>query len=69
MTEHRGLSQIGQISIIVHDVKKAIMFYRDKLGMKFLFEIPNAAFFDCGGVRLYLSEPESPELDRYLLQG
>ncbi len=62
-TEHLGLSQVGQISVTVHDVKKAITFYRDKLGMKFLFEIPNAAFFDCSGVRLYLSVPESPELD------
>ncbi len=58
-----GLSQIGQISVNVHDLKKAIAFYRDTLGMKFLFEIPNAAFFDCGGIRLMLGLPEKPELD------
>ena len=34
-------------------------FYRDVLGMTFLFEAPPAmAFFDCGGVRLMMSLPE-----------
>lgn len=60
---YNGLTQIGQIFVRVHDVKKAIEFYRDTVGMKFLFEIPKAAFFDCGGIRLYLSEPEEPEFD------
>jgi len=58
-----GLSQIGQISITVHDVNKAIEFYRDVLGMKFLFEVPKMAFFDCGGVRLMLGVPDKPEFD------
>ena len=58
-----GLTQIGQIAINVHDVKKATAFYRDTLGMKFLFEAPNLAFFDCGGVRLMLGVPEKPEFD------
>ena len=58
-----GLSQISQISINVHDVKKAIEFYRDMLGMRFLFEVPNMAFFDCGGVRLMLTLPGKPEFD------
>ena len=38
-------------------------FYRDTLGMRFLFEVPNLAFFDCGGVRLMLSTAESAEFD------
>jgi methylmalonyl-CoA/ethylmalonyl-CoA epimerase len=34
------------------------------LGMRFLFEAPpKMAFFDCGGVRLMLSLPETPEFD------
>ena len=61
---HAGLTQIGQIAVNVHDVKRAVVFYRDTLGMKLLFEIPNAAFFDCCGVRLMLSLPEQPEFDR-----
>ena len=58
-----GLSSIGQIAVIVHDLGKAVAFYRDTLGMKFLFEVPRMAFFDCGGIRLMLGLPETPELD------
>ena len=58
-----GLSQIGQISIPVHDLERAVAFYRDALGMRYLFAAPNLAFFDCGGVRLMLSVPEKGELD------
>ncbi len=57
------LSTIGQISIVVHDLAQAVEFYRDILGMKFLFEAPNVAFFDCDGVRLMLSLPSQPEFD------
>lgn len=58
-----SLAQIGQIAINVHDVKRATAFYRDTLGMRFLFDAPNMAFFDCGGVRLMLAVPEKPEFD------
>jgi methylmalonyl-CoA/ethylmalonyl-CoA epimerase len=58
-----NLSRIGQILLVVHDIRKAVAFYRDTLGMKLLFEIPGAAFFDCGGIRLYLSLPDKPETD------
>jgi predicted enzyme related to lactoylglutathione lyase len=60
-----SLSQIGQISIIVKDVARATQFYRDVLGMKFLFEAPNLAFFDAGGVRLMLGKAEKPEFERH----
>jgi catechol 2,3-dioxygenase-like lactoylglutathione lyase family enzyme len=55
-----GLSTIGQILVPVEDVARATAFYRDVLGMSFLFEFPRMAFFDAAGVRLYLSEPEGP---------
>jgi len=58
-----GLSTIGQIAINVHDVARAVTFYRDTLGMRFLFEVPKMAFFDCGGIRLMLGIPEKPEFD------
>ena len=49
-------ASIGQASINVRDVEKAVAFYRDSLGMRFLFQAgPKMAFFDCGGVRLYLA--------------
>ena len=58
-----SISQIGQIAINAKDMKRATAFYRDTLGMKFLFEASNLAFFDCGGVRLMLGLPEKPEFD------
>ena len=54
-----GLTTIGQIALTVSDVDRAIAFYRDKLGMKFLFQVPNLGFFDCGGIRLMLTGGES----------
>jgi methylmalonyl-CoA/ethylmalonyl-CoA epimerase len=54
-----GLSRIHQISMRAHDVERAVRFYRDTLGLPFLFAAPpRLAFFDCGGVRLMLSTPE-----------
>ena len=55
---------VGQISISVADVDKAVEFYRDVLGIPFLFQVPGSpsmAFFDCGGTRLYIVEPENPD--------
>ena len=62
-TSQFGLSSIGQISVNVHDLKKAVAFYRDTLGMKYLFEAGDLAFFDCGGIRLMLALPDKPEFD------
>lgn len=59
-----SLSQIGQIALTVHDLDRAVVFYRDTLGMKLLFQAPpRLAFFDCGGVRLMLDVPGEPEFD------
>lgn len=55
------LSRIGQIAVNVRDVKRAIAFYRDVLGMEFLFEVPRMGFFNCDGIRLMLAEAESPQ--------
>lgn len=57
-----ALDRIGQIAIVVRDLARAVAFYRDVLGMRFLFQAPpGLAFFDCGGVRLMLSEPEGSD--------
>ena len=53
-----GLRQIGQVRIEVTDVERAVAFYRDVLGMPFLFAFPGMGFFDLDGVRLMLVEPE-----------
>jgi len=54
-----ALSEIGQIAIIVSDVVRATAFYRDILGLKFLFSAgPNLAFLGAGTVRLMLTTPQ-----------
>ncbi len=58
-----GLSQIGQIHVAVKDIDRAAAFYEHVLGMKLLFKFPGMAFFDCAGVRLFLSKAEKPEFD------
>lgn len=45
------------------DLGRAVAFYRDTLGIPFLFEVPRLAFFDLAGVRLMLSEPEEASQD------
>lgn len=57
------LGTIGQIAINVHDLERATTFYRDTLGIRFLFGAPGLAFFDTGGVRLMLGQAERPEFD------
>ncbi len=60
------LSSIGQIAVPVQDLARAVAFYRDRLGMRFLFQAPpQLAFFDCGGVRLMLDVPEDKEFARH----
>jgi methylmalonyl-CoA/ethylmalonyl-CoA epimerase len=56
--------RIGQIAVNVQDVARATAFYRDVLGLRFLFAAgPGLSFFDCGGIRLMLSRAERPDLD------
>lgn len=63
--EHKfGLSQIGQIAVNARDLERATSFYRDALGMNFLFSVPpKMAFFDCDGITLMLSLPDKEEFD------
>jgi catechol 2,3-dioxygenase-like lactoylglutathione lyase family enzyme len=61
-----ALGEIGQIALTVNDLEKAITFYRDALGLKYLFSAPPAlAFFAAGTVRLMLSLPEKPDSERF----
>ena len=57
-----ALGRIGQIALTVHDMDRAIAFWRDTVGLKFLFQAPNVAFFDVAGVRLMLGSAESPDV-------
>jgi len=57
-TEHK-LSEIRQIAITVSDVGTALPFYRDVLGLTFLFSpAPSLAFLAAGSVRIMLSTPQ-----------
>ena len=62
-TANIGISRIGQIAVNIHDLDRATAFYRDTLGLPLLFSASGMAFFDCGGVRLMLAQPEKPEFD------
>ena len=53
-------AKIGQIAVVCQDVARATAFYRDTLGLQFLFAAgPALSFFQCGGVRLMLSSDNS----------
>ena len=53
------ISKIGQLAITVSDVEQALGFYRDILGLEFLFSpSENLAFLKCGETRLMLSTPQ-----------
>ena len=56
-----NLEKIGQIAITVDDLARAKDFYQNTLGLKFLFDAGQLAFFRCGDVRLMLSTPEKSE--------
>ncbi len=59
MSAEFKLSEIRQIAITVSDVGLALPFYRDVLGLTFLFSpAPNLAFLAAGGVRLMLTTPQ-----------
>ena len=59
VVDQASLRRIGQIAITVQEIERAVVFYRDVLGLRLLFQAPpGLAFFDCGGVRLMLSKAE-----------
>jgi catechol 2,3-dioxygenase-like lactoylglutathione lyase family enzyme len=58
-----AVGPVAQIHVSVRDVDRSVAFYRDVLGVPFLFRVPGQpmAFLQSGDVRLYLGTPESPE--------
>jgi predicted enzyme related to lactoylglutathione lyase len=54
---------VGQLLIPVEDLDRAITFYRDTLGLRFLFTAPpQMSFFQAGPVRLLVGVPEGSAL-------
>lgn len=59
MSDPLALATIRQIAVTVSDVGSALAFYRDVLGLRFLFSAgPDLAFLDAGGVRIMLTTPQ-----------
>lgn len=58
-----GLGPIMQILVPVSDVERAAEFYERVLELPLLYKYPGNAFFDAGGVRLYLAQPSEVDFD------
>lgn len=58
VTSPEPLSAIGQISRTVKDIAAARAWYGDVLGLPHLYSFGDLAFYDCGGVRLFLTQGE-----------
>ncbi len=56
-----SLGALMQINMPVRDIEAGVRFYRDVLGLPFLFQAGNLAFFDCGGVRLLVDVAEQEQ--------
>lgn len=57
--ENARVVGLRQVALTVSDVEQSVAYYRDAVGLRFLFAAPpSLAFFDIGGVRLMLSPPE-----------
>ena len=63
MGEQHELNSIMQILVPVSDVDRAAEFYEHVLGLDLLFRYPGNAFFDVGGIRLYLATPTEADFD------
>jgi predicted enzyme related to lactoylglutathione lyase len=63
MSEAPLFLRLAQVSIHAHDLERATSFYRDTLGLRFLFPAGSMAFFDLAGVRLMVALPDAPEYD------
>jgi DNA-binding CsgD family transcriptional regulator/extradiol dioxygenase family protein len=66
MEQQPGLGPIGQIARSVKNLSEARRWYQETLGLQHLYSFGNLAFFDCGGVRLFLSEGDGPASESIL---
>ncbi|WP_409252372.1 VOC family protein [Bacillus sp. SCS-153A] len=55
------IQKIGQIGVPVHDIDRAVQFYKERLGLTLLFNTDTMAFFESDGLRLMLTIPEKEE--------
>ena len=60
------LGALGQISRHVLDIAAARRWYGEVLGLPHLYSFGDLAFFDCGGIRLFLSQAKEPKTESIL---
>lgn len=58
------IRKLGQVSLPARDIVRAIQFYRDTLGLPYIWNNSRMAFFQVGATRLLIELPEDPEFDR-----
>lgn len=56
-----ALGPIGQVSLNIRDVARAVRFYGETLRLPHLFTFGDLAFFDAGGVRIYLHRKDETD--------
>ena len=54
------VERIGQVALTVSNLERSRAFYRDTLGLEFLFDAGNMAFLRCGDVRMMLGSSDKP---------
>ncbi len=55
------LGPIGQVSLSIRDVARAEHFYGETLGLPHVFTFGDLAFFEAGGVRIYLHRKDEAD--------
>ena len=54
------MTGIAQLAVTVDELDRSLAFYRDVVGLKFLFQAPpGLAFLECAGTRLMLATRET----------
>jgi methylmalonyl-CoA/ethylmalonyl-CoA epimerase len=54
-----SLGEIGQVEVVVRNVRRAVEFYTEKLGIHLLYSDNKSAVCDCNGSRLMLSKSDA----------
>lgn len=67
MNKDFSIDGVGQIARSVKDIKRSEVWYRDVLGFLHLYTFGSLAFFDCGGIRLMLSQGDALQAHESLL--
>ena len=67
MDEALAIGPVGQIARRVKDIQASRQWYGETLGLPHLYSFGDLAFFDCGGMRLFLSQDDSEEQSESIL--